>query len=202
MRNVIGIITVGLILVCYSFGQTTPELTKADFSGTWTLDKTKTKNLPAELEEYVLKVAETAERIEIKTEVKGDLQMRRGGGGNNGGSGGGRGEGGPPSFNGRMALGSYVTVVVYTLDDKEAISDIKQGDVVVGKTKFKAKLKKDGKVLDASINRELQRNEQKVTISTHEKWELADDGKTLKISRDVSLPMGSDSINLVFIKQN
>jgi len=94
MRNVVGIITVGLILVCYSFGQTTPEPTKADFSGTWTLDKTKTKNLPAELEEYVLKVAETTERIEIKTEVKGDIQMRRGGGGgNNGGSGGGGGSG-------------------------------------------------------------------------------------------------------------
>lgn len=218
MNKILSAIIVGLLLGCYAFGQTP---SKADFSGTWILDTAKTKNLPKELESYTISVKQLSDKIDIKTEVKGDIQMRRGGGqgGNRGegggqrggfGGGGGRGEGGEggggfgggaPSFNGRIALQGYFPEIVYMLDEQESIIDIKQGETVTGKAKMKTKWKKDGKVLEMTITREFDRNGQKMSIPTKENWELADEGKTLKIKREVSMPMGLDSINLVFNKQ-
>ena len=226
MRKFIGVIVLGLMLVGYSFGQPKPEPTKTDFSGTWVLDLVKTKSLPKELESYTLKVVQNDKKIGMKTEVKGDIQMRRpqgggngggggggggggrsgggrsgGGGGEGGGEGGGGFGGGAPSFNGRIALGNYTPEVIFNLDEQEVSIDIKQGETIVGKAKLKTKWKKDGKVLETTITKEFDRNGQKMSIPTQEKWELSEDGKTLKVSRNITMQFGSDSINLVFTKQ-
>lgn len=213
MLKIIGIITVGLIFVIFSFGQTKTAPANTNFSGTWVLDTAKTKNLPKELESYVVKIVQNDERIGIKTVVKGDIQVQRGrstedGNQENAGGRGGRGRGGSvsrgggPSFNGRIALANYFSEVVFTLDEKEVVIDIKQGDAVVGKTKLKAKWKKDGRVLETTVNREFERNGQRMSVPTNEKLELADEGQTLKISRSLSMPTVTDTINLVFAKQN
>ncbi len=218
MRNSIGIVLVVLFCTFYVFGQK-PESTRTNFTGTWVLDLVKTKDLPRELESYIIKVAQNDEKIGIKTEIKGELKSRGGGTGGNGGGGGtggggrgGRGGGGGESvsgpiegarsFNGQIALGSITPEVVFDIDEKEIVLEMKNGATVFGKAKLKAKWKKDGKVLETTITKEYDMEGQKRVIPTHEKWEMSEDGKTLKITREISMPNILDIINLVFNKQN
>ncbi len=91
-------LTLGLSSVCAAQAKAT------DFSGTWTLDKSKTSNLPPALESYTLTVAQDAQQLTVETDLQGEVGMRGGpggpGGGRRGGGGGfpggGRGGGGFP----------------------------------------------------------------------------------------------------------
>jgi hypothetical protein len=46
----------------------------SDFSGTWTLDKSKTSNLPPQLESYHMRINQSAHQLTVKTEIAGDFQ--------------------------------------------------------------------------------------------------------------------------------
>ncbi len=80
--------------------------TPRNFSGTWLLDKEKTRDLPPQLESYTLIVTQDDQQITIKTKVAGSLRPAAAPGGGRGSGGGfpgaGRGGGYP---GGRMGGG-------------------------------------------------------------------------------------------------
>ncbi|MFZ4794610.1 MAG: hypothetical protein ACOYLN_10805, partial [Blastocatellia bacterium] len=70
-----------------------------NFSGNWTLDRERTKDLPATLESFSLKVTQDAQQLSIEAAIVGEIRSARGGrgqmsGGFPGGGGGGGGRGG------------------------------------------------------------------------------------------------------------
>ncbi len=70
-----------------------------------------------------------------------------------------------------------------------------------GNISLKAKWKKDGRVLELSVTRHFNRQGSEFTLTSRERWELAGDGKQLKVQRTVDTPMGTQDARLTFIKQ-
>ncbi len=86
-------LTLGLRGHCAAQSKTT------DFSGEWTLDKTKTSDLPPTLESYTMTITQDAQQLTVETDVQGEIGMRsesgsRGAGRGGGFPGGGRSGGG------------------------------------------------------------------------------------------------------------
>jgi hypothetical protein len=98
----LGLLSGGAMLDYVSTGYAQKE--PADFTGVWTLDKTKTKDLPAALESYRLQVTQDAQQITIESEVEGDLGPT-GGMPDGGGMGRPRGGGMPGGGGGRFPGG-------------------------------------------------------------------------------------------------
>lgn len=65
-----------LILCCASAGAKEP-VKPANFSGTWLLDFTQSKNLPQGLENYRMVVNQASDKLSVKTFVEGNLQRSR-----------------------------------------------------------------------------------------------------------------------------
>ncbi len=144
---------------------------QTDFSGTWVLDKHKTRNLPCQLEGYRMVVAQSEQQLTVETEVEGDLRpparesgesSPRGGGfpGGPGGGGfpggpsgggfpGGPGGGGFPgggSPSGLMALGMVIPTATYSLDGKETTAELEGR--LPGRATLRAKWTKDRRFLN------------------------------------------------------
>jgi hypothetical protein len=98
----LGLLSGGAMLDYVSIGYAQKE--PADFIGVWTLDRTKTKDLPAALESYRLKVTQDAQQITIESQVEGDLGPT-GGMPDGGGMGRPRGGGMPGGGGGRFPGG-------------------------------------------------------------------------------------------------
>jgi hypothetical protein len=98
----LGLLSGGAMLDYVSTGYAQKE--PADFTGVWTLDKTKTKDLPAALESYRLQVTQDAQQITIESQVEGDLGPT-GGMPDGGGMGRPRGGGMPGGGGGRFPGG-------------------------------------------------------------------------------------------------
>jgi hypothetical protein len=75
------------------------------------------------------------------------------------------------------------------------------GAPMPGTATLKTKWKKDGKVLELSAVRRLAVQGNNVTVTTKERWELAEDGKVLRVQRTVGTPMGMDEAKFTFTKQ-
>jgi hypothetical protein len=185
-------LALGFLLAALAFSATAQ--TPAKFAGNWILDKTKTKNLPKEVNNLTMKIEQDSKQIHIQAKLDGEIKMP--------GFGGGMQSGGsePPAFNGRMALRMNAANAVYDLDGKETTVDIKQGEETAGTASLKTKWEKDGKVLQLISIRKMKRGDRSFTITVKEKWELLDDGKILKVKRSAESPIGSDSIDLIFTK--
>jgi hypothetical protein len=189
MKKVLFITAFVCLLAVSAFAQK-----KADFSGSWTLDVSKSKlDERARIESMTLNVAQTDKDIKVETATKrtpppADMQ---GGGGQGNGQGGGMRRGG--------GFGGGDGTTTYTLDGKETSmeADSPMGKVPV---KLKANLESDGK-LKLNSSRTITTQMGEISITTKESWSLSDDGKTLTVKRDMETPRGTNSSEMVFTKK-
>jgi hypothetical protein len=167
---------------------------KADFSGTWTLDASKSKlDERARIESMTMTVTQTDKDIKVETATKRlplPESMNQGGGN---GQGGGQGRG-----MGRGGFGGDGTNT-YTLDGKETTVDV---ETQMGKmpVKLKAELEAGSKLKLSSV-RTVNTPNGEFSITNKETWTLSDDGKTLTVKRDTESPRGTNSSEMVFTKK-
>src|SRR2546426_11009410 len=113
-----GLATAFLLLVVAASAQ------KANFAGTWVLDKAKSQNLSQRMmgaDKVTLTITQDDKTISLDTKIEGG-QPPAGGGGGGGGMGGGRPPAGPTTYN---------------LDGNEVTSDVTFGQNT-GKRTMKA----------------------------------------------------------------
>lgn len=169
---------------------------KADFSGNWTLDVSKSKlDERARIESMTMNVTQTDKDLKVETATKrmpppdGAMQ---GGGGQGGGMGRGGGFGGG-------GFGGGDSTTTYNLDGKETkiSQETQMGAVPVS---LKAKIETDGK-LKLSQSRTINTQMGEISITTKETWTLSDEGKTLTVKRETETPRGTNSSEMVFTKK-
>lgn len=158
----------------------------ANFSGTWTLDVSKSKlgdrNM---IESQTLAVVHTEKEIKVTPTTK---RMSPPAGAPAGG--GGRMSGG---------MGGGDTTTTYTLDGKETTVEM---DTQMGKVpvKYTGKMG-DGKLwLGSSRTMNTQMGE--MTMTSKETWSLSADGNTLTIDGESTSPRGTNSTQKVFTKKS
>jgi hypothetical protein len=206
----------------FSYSAFPAEPTQTDYSGTWVLDKSKTRNLPPKLQSYTMVVTQTEEQLTVETKVEGDLRPPRhesdedfpGGGGPPGGPGGEGGfpggpqtggpppegpggdfpGGGPPS--GVMALGMVIPSATYLLDGKETTVELEGR--MPGTATLKAKWAKDKKAIELSAVRHVEFQGNRMSFTTKETWKLSADGEVLNLQRTVETLRGTDTVKLTF----
>ena len=96
--NRVTLLCLTFVLCCSSMQAKKPPK-PVNFSGTWALDFTQSKDLPPELQNYHIVVTQNGEQLKLKTSVEGNLNHRRSsneGGQGNGYPGGGYPGGGYP----------------------------------------------------------------------------------------------------------
>lgn len=157
----------------------------ADFSGSWTLDASKSKlDERQRIESMTLNVAQTDKDIKVETATKrlpppADAPQ-----------GGGRG--------GRGGFGGGDGTITYTLDGKETQFS-QEGPMGAIPVTVKAKIE-DGK-LKLSQSRTINSPMGEATLTTTETWTLSEDGKTLTVNRESASPRGNTSSEMVFTKK-
>lgn len=157
----------------------------ANFSGNWTLDKTKSKDLDprmANAESVTCSITQDDKTLSIEWKVTGGQPPAGGPGGGGGGGGMGRGPSGPRVFN---------------LDGKEVTSEGPMSSTNTVKATWSA----DGKTLELSTVRAGSRDGQEFKITTVDKLSLSDDGKVLTVNRHSESPMGTRDSTFVMNKQ-
>lgn len=164
---------------------------KANYTGTWTLDISKSKlgDRAASIESMTWTVVQTDTELTVTTATKraappADAPARPAGGGG-GGMGAGRGMGG----------GDGKTV--YSLDGKETKIEI---DGQMGKIPVTLKAKSEGGKLNLSRSSTFTGPNGEITTTTKETWELGADGKTLTVNRESTSPRGTNTTTMVFTK--
>jgi hypothetical protein len=163
-----------------AFAQKAPN-----FSGTWTLDLSKSKlgNAPSTIESQTLTVTQTDKDIKVDQVTKRSAPPAGGGGG--GGMGGGGRMGGGMGGDGSNT---------YMLDGKEVKSEIQgqMGSIPVSTT---AKLDGGKLVITRTITTPMGAR------TTSDSWELSSDGKTLTVtSQRPNRDGGTDTSTKVFTK--
>lgn len=191
MKKILFLTTFVCLLAISAFAQDK----KADFSGNWTLDVSKSKlDERMRVESMTMNVTQTEKELKVETAIKRlpppDGATQGGGQGSGMGRGGGFGRGG---------FGGGDGTVTYTLDGKETTI---QQQSLMGQipVKLKAELEKDGK-LKLNSSRAVNTQMGEFTITTKETWSLSDDGKTLTVKRDMETPRGTNSSEMVFTKK-
>jgi hypothetical protein len=158
----------------------------ADFSGTWTLDVSKSKlDERARIESMTLTVAQTAK--DIKVDTKTTRAPRPEGAGGGGGMGGGRG-----------GFGGGDTSFTYTLDGKATAI---QQETPMGTVPVSLTGKLDGGTLNLASSRTFNGPNGEITSTTKDTWTLSPDGKTLTVVRESTSPRGTNSSTMVFVKK-
>ena len=157
---------------------------KADYSGTWTLDLSKSKlDERARIESQTLTVTQTDKDIKVATSTKRlppPADAPQGGGRPGGGMGGGD------------------STMTYALDGKE--TSIEQ-ETPMGKVPVKLTAKSDTGKLHLASSRTMNTQMGEMTMTTKETWELSADGKTLTVNRESTSPRGTNSSTMVFAKK-
>jgi hypothetical protein len=157
----------------------------ADFSGTWTLDVSKSKlDERARIESMTLTVAQTAKDIKVDSKT---TRTPRPDGAGGGGMGGGRG-----------GFGGGDSSMTYTLDGKATTiqQESQMGTVPVSLTG-----KLDGGTLNLASSRTFNGPNGEITATTKDTWTLSADGKTLTVNRESTSPRGTNSSTMVFVKK-
>ena len=159
----------------------------ANFTGTWSLDKTKSQGLDPRMqnaESVTWTITQDDKQISIDSKVVAGAPPAGapgGPGGGGGGMGGGRGPAGPR---------------VFSLDGKETTTEV-QGGSNTTKTSWSA----DGKTLELSAVRTGSRDGNEFKFTTVDKLSLSGDGKVLTDVRHNEGPRGAMDSTLVFTKQ-
>jgi len=162
------------------------QATTPDFSGTWTLDVSKSKlDDRSRVESMTLTVTQTAKDIKIDTKTTRAPRPEGAGGGMGGGGRRGGGFGGD-------------SVMTYTLDGKTTTiqQESQMGQIPVSLTG-----KLDGGTLNLSSSRTFNGPNGEVTATTKDTWTLSSDGKTLTVNRESQTPRGANSSTMVFVKK-
>lgn len=162
---------------------------KPDYSGEWTLDKSKMSDgANFNVESINIKATQTAGEIKVETATKFAPQT---------GEMSGDGADGSQSKRVRRPLGDGTSV--FTLDGKETITEV---DSPGGKlpVKLQASFAEDGK-LNFNTARTIKTPNGEIILVIKETWELADNGKTLKVKREITAPNGSNKVDMVFTKK-
>jgi hypothetical protein len=164
---------------------------KANFAGTWNLDKSKSQGLSPRIQgadSVTWTITQDDKTISIDQKVTPGGQPPAGGGG---GTGGGGGMGG-----GRPGAGPQS----YTLDGKEATSDVNFGQAT-GKLTTKATVSGGGLELMRKTSFAGQDGTERVSTTT-QKLSLSGDGKTLTVVAHSEGGRGGPSDStMVFNKQ-
>ena len=149
---------------------------KANFAGSWSLDKSKSQGLDQRMADadVTWTITQDDSKISIESKVTGGQAPA-------GGGGGGRGMGGPRT---------------YTLDGKETTTEA-QG----GTSTTKATWGGDGKSLELMSVRAGNFNGNDFKATTTDKMSLSGDGKTLTVVRHSESPRGTTDSTMVFNKQ-
>ncbi len=160
-----------------------------DFSGSWSLDASKSKlDERARVESMTLNVSQTEKELKVESATKRaprpEGEMAGGGQPRGGGLGGGR-------------MGGDGTAV-YSLDGKETTSEISGGQMT-GKAAMKAEFA--GDKLKLTTTRKISAQMGEMTLVTKETWELLDGGKTLKVVRESETPRGNTTTEMIFTKK-
>lgn len=157
---------------------------KTDFSGTWSLDISKSKlDERSRIESMKLTVTQTEKDITVVPETK--RQEPPAGGMGRPGGGGRAGFGGDSTF-------------TYSLDGKETRTELASPMGVVPVT---LKAVSDGGKLKLTSTRTFNTQMGEMTMTTTEVWSLSADGKTLTIEREQQTPRGTNTTTHVFAKQ-
>lgn len=158
----------------------------ANFSGTWTLDVSKSKLGDRNtIESQTLAVVQTDKDIKITPTTK---RMAPPAGAPAGGGGGGMGRGG---------MGGDMTTS-YTLDGKETTVEM---DTQMGKVPVKYTGKLDSGKLWLGTSRTMNTQAGEMTMTGKETWWLSADGNTLTIDGESTSPRGTNSTQKVFTKK-
>jgi len=173
----------GLIFATAAFAQKAPN-----FSGTWTLDVSKSKlGDRNNIESQTLTVTQSDKDIKIETATKRTPPPNGGGGGGGGGFGGGGGMG-------RGGDGP----ATYTLDGKEMKMDVAGPGGNNIPVTMSGKI--DGGKLMLSRSSTFNGQNGAISTSSKETWELSSDGKTLTVNAERVSPRGTDLTTKVFTK--
>jgi len=168
---------------------------KANFAGTWNLDKAKSQGLSPRMQgadSVTWTVTQDDKTISIDQKVTGGQPPAGGGGGGAGGGGGmGGGGGRPPGAGGPQS---------YNLDGKEATSDLNFGQAT-GKLTTKATASGGTLELMRKTSFTGQDGSERVSTTT-QKLSLSGDGKTLTVAAHSEGGRGGPTDStLVFNKQ-
>lgn len=196
-----------------------------DFSGTWVLDMKRTSDIPSELKSYRLIVKQDEKQISFESKIEGHFGPPAGQdqnrtapqttlnqspstsspnstvGGislNTADSGGSLGSSRAVIARGR-ALATTIRRMTCTLDGKEMVREV--SGISPGKIRRKALWKKGDKMLELNVARDFESQGSPITSTVREIWELAEDGKILKIKRTVNLLAGWDETTLIFSRE-
>lgn len=177
------------VFVCLAaFAAVAQDKTATNFSGSWTLDASKSKlDERARIESMTLTVTQTDKDIKVETATKRLPPPE--GANQGGGQGGGMGRGG---------FGGGDGATTYTLDGKETATEIEGR---MGKIPVKLKAELDGGKLKLTRSSTINTPNGEFTSVTKETWTLSDDGKTLTVKRDTETPRGTNSSEMVFTKK-
>jgi len=189
-----------------------------NFAGTWTLDKSRSKDLPRQfenVESYKLVVTQDPQQLTVEPNItrgarsadrSPDRTDRSGDStsgdqtGRSGGQEGRRGYRGGNGMGGRFGGGGMgASKATFRLDGKESTSESADANANPSQATYKAKL--GDSVLELTTTRNLNFQGNSVTMTTRERWELADGGKTLKVHRTTETPRGVQESNLVFNRE-
>jgi hypothetical protein len=163
-----GLATAFLLLVVAASAQ------KANFAGTWILDKAKSQNLSTRqqgADKVSLIITQDEKTISLENKIEGG-QPPQGGGG----AGGGAGAGGGGRMGGGGGMGGPQS---YNLDGKEVTSDVTFGQAT-GKRTTKATMSGGSLELLSKTSFTGQDGNERVNSST-QKLSMSSDGKTLTV---------------------
>lgn len=153
----------------------------ANYAGTWELDKAKSQlpEMMQAIEGMTWTVTQTDQELTRTQQIAGAMAGPGGGGG---GRGGGRGMGNQP--------------LTAKLDGTENVVETPRG-----KTSITAKWMDGGKMLEIKSIAKISMQDNEFTMTTTEHWELAEDGKVLKVHQVRETPRGEMTSSMVFNKK-
>ncbi|HSF25845.1 MAG TPA: hypothetical protein VLE20_16590 [Blastocatellia bacterium] len=142
-----------------------------DFSGTWVLDKAKSEGLQGPMADVDQTWVVTQDAKTLTVETQ--------------------------FSGGQQEMPAQKRT--YNLDGSETTAEVTGR--FPGKAALKAKWMGDGKILELNSVRNINVQGNDVTIKSTEHWELADDGKTLKVHRTTESPRGTQENKLTLTKK-
>ena len=166
-----------LKLVCFFcallVGLATVRAAGANFAGTWELDKAKSEGLQGPAANAQSNTLTVTQTDKVLTAVTKVV--------------------------GADGQAMPATPYTYNLDGSETTTEITGR--MTGKAKNKVKWLNDGKILEINSTRDLNMQGQDFTMTVKEHWELAEDGKVLKIHRTTETPRGTQEVKLAYNKK-
>lgn len=165
------LLTIGMAATLLFMSVSAMAATKADFSGTWALDKSGSTGLPPDLDQ-TMTVKQTNDRVDIVTKMSGDQGERE--------------------IQDHYILDGKETEFVppFIAESKDA-----------PKGKRTSRWSADGKGFDVTEEATIDGPEGPAPIKATRHWQLSDDGKTLTIEMTVDGPSGLAKSKRVFVRK-